>query len=106
MPGFAVRDVECILCRKQFSLMTADFIVPWTLICDECLAQVWALEGEDLTEHLAAAHAATIRARSEEPAASPVPPHPFDQEIAAHLQEMKQRWTTAHDAIRARHNPF
>ncbi|MBN1658219.1 MAG: hypothetical protein JXA93_07440 [Anaerolineae bacterium] len=102
MPGFAVRDVECILCRRQFSLMTADFILPWTLICDECLDEIWEMEGEDLTAYLAAAHGAGNLPQTRQPVTPPAQPHPLEREIIGHLGEMKQRWATAQDAIRAR----
>lgn len=53
----AARDFDCILCQRHFSRMSADLILPEDLICDECLAELWRLEGDELgkyvSQHLA-----------------------------------------------------
>jgi hypothetical protein len=53
----AVRDFDCILCQRHFSRMSADLILLNDLICDECLAELGQLEGDELrkrvSQHLA-----------------------------------------------------
>lgn len=53
MPGLAVRKFECTLCQQQFTLLSGDLILPGPRICDECLVEVWALEGEALANYVA-----------------------------------------------------
>lgn len=48
----AVRDFDCILCQRHFSRMSGDLILPEDLICDECLAELWQLEGDVLREYV------------------------------------------------------
>jgi len=48
----AVRDFDCILCQRHFSRMSADLILPEDLICDECLAELWRLEGDELRKYV------------------------------------------------------
>ena len=51
MPGLAVRDLDCTLCQKRFTLLCGDLIIPSTCICDECLREAWELSGDALTEY-------------------------------------------------------
>ena len=53
MPGMAVRDFECGLCRRPFSKMTGDLIMPIDSTCDECLAEIARLDGDELAEFVA-----------------------------------------------------
>ncbi|MGD8623169.1 MAG: hypothetical protein PVJ34_01415 [Anaerolineae bacterium] len=53
MPIMAVRDFECDLCRRPFSKMTGDLIMPIDSTCDECLAEIARLDGDDLAEYVA-----------------------------------------------------
>jgi len=52
MPGLALRDFECTLCQKNFTMMGADFHIPEPDICDEYLVVVWPLDGEALADHI------------------------------------------------------
>jgi hypothetical protein len=45
--AMAVRDFECLLCRREFSRMTADFIIMEEQVCDECLKDLCQLEGDE-----------------------------------------------------------
>lgn len=48
----AVRDFDCILCQRHFSRMSADLILLEDQICDECLAELWRLEGDELGKYI------------------------------------------------------
>lgn len=50
--GIAVRDFDCDLCQQSFTLCTGDLIVSEIDLCDQCLADLWLLEGEDLRQHI------------------------------------------------------
>lgn len=92
MPILAAREFECILCRKQLTLLAQDLILPWTLICDACLEALLALEEEALSEYLAAAHQAGEPSQLQKSTAAPIPRHPFEREITAHIESMKTHW--------------
>ena len=102
MPGLAVREFECILCDRRFTLLRQDFILPWTLICDECLVEIWALEEDALAEYLAAARPVEGDADRLKPTGSPARPHPYEREIASHVRELKGRRATVQETIRHR----
>ena len=53
MPVMALRNFNCILCSKSFEKMTPDFIVPEPDLCDDCLREVWEMDGDDLTAYVA-----------------------------------------------------
>jgi hypothetical protein len=53
MPGLAVREFKCSLCQKPFTMLSGDLILPGPNICDDCLREVWELEGEVLVKHVA-----------------------------------------------------
>jgi hypothetical protein len=114
MPCLAVREFDCILCHRHFTLLTQDFILPWTLICDECLVELWELEGDALAEYLAARLGMKTAGLTQSPPLHPPrrggqrggsdqsQGHRFEQKIMPHLKSLKQRWTTVQEAIRDR----
>jgi hypothetical protein len=71
-------------------MLTPDLILPWTLICDECMEGLVALEGEALKAYLAAAYLAEDAAESRKPVASTARGHPFEKQIIAHVQRVKE----------------
>ena len=52
MPGMALRTFECTLCEQSFTRMSGDLILPGPEICDDCIRDTWALEGEALQAHV------------------------------------------------------
>jgi len=48
----AVRDFECLLCGKPFSRFCGDLVLPETQVCDECLAEVSHLQGQELWAYI------------------------------------------------------
>ena len=52
MVGLALREFECTLCQRRFTLLSGDLILPGPSICDECLRALWELEGDALTKHI------------------------------------------------------
>jgi hypothetical protein len=52
LAGLAVRQLECILCKQPFTLLTGDLIVAEDNICDNCLREIWNLDEYSLQEHL------------------------------------------------------
>jgi hypothetical protein len=87
----SVREFECILCRRQFSMLTQDLIPPWTLICHECMEEILELEEKALAEYLAAAYATAYPWQPPGPANGPARPHPFEKQIMAHVRSVRQR---------------
>jgi hypothetical protein len=49
----ALRDFNCTLCPKTFERMSPDLIIPEPDLCDDCLREVWEMEGEALTAYVA-----------------------------------------------------
>jgi hypothetical protein len=52
LAGIAVRQLECILCQRSFSMLAGDLIVPEANICDDCLREVWDMDERSLLEHV------------------------------------------------------
>ncbi len=85
MPGMAVREFECTLCRQKFSLLSGDLFFPGPNICDDCLEEVWELESEELAKHVAG------RVASEEKIGV--------NSIVRHIKWHRERWGSAEEAI-------
>lgn len=51
--AMAVREFDCLLCQRKYSRMTADAIFPANQLCDDCLAELNQLEGDDLRARIA-----------------------------------------------------
>ncbi len=90
MPGMAVREFECSLCRQQFTLLSGDLILPEPNICDDCLRVVWELESEALMEHVV------------ERLGLPNEGQSFVNNVVQHIKRLKGQWGTADDLIRLR----
>ena len=52
MPIMALRDFTCTLCPKTFEKMSGDLIIPQPDLCDDCLKQVWEMDGDALTAYV------------------------------------------------------
>lgn len=52
MPGLVLREFDCTFCGQRFSLLSGDLILPGPELCDDCLREVCALEGEDLEQYV------------------------------------------------------
>ena len=101
MAVFAVRDFECILCQRQFSLPSGDLIVPESLICDECLAELWQLEGDALARYVSE-HLAKNASQREQGPESHVQQGALENRIIRNIQSMKLHWASAEEVIRNR----
>jgi hypothetical protein len=88
MPGLAVREYECTLCQQRFTLLSGDLILPGPRLCDQCLRDVWELEGEALAKHAAGCLAGRDKT-------------PVDN-IVRHLKGLKVQWKSVEEAIQAR----
>jgi hypothetical protein len=53
MPIMALRDFDCILCQSSFEKMSGDLIIPQPDLCDDCLKEVWEMDGDALTAYVA-----------------------------------------------------
>ena len=91
MALMAVREFECVLCQAHFTLLSGDLIVPETLICDECLAELWPLQGDALMERISG----RLVERTPQQAA-------LEKRIAQHIEWLRQRWTSADEVIQNR----
>jgi hypothetical protein len=56
MTGFGVgmveRDMECILCGKHFTRLDGDLVIPETVICETCLAEIRELDDEAIAGYV------------------------------------------------------
>ncbi len=46
--GMAPREFDCLICQRHFTRFCADMILPEYSICDQCLAELRPLEGDEL----------------------------------------------------------
>lgn len=85
MPGMAVRQFECTLCRRWFTLLSGDLIFPGPRICDACLREAWPLEGEALAAYV------TERLAGEQklPVTS----------VVQHINQLRGQWASAEAVI-------
>jgi hypothetical protein len=47
-----LREFECTLCQRRFTLLSADLMLPQPAFCDECLKALWGLDAAALTRHV------------------------------------------------------
>ncbi len=99
MVGMCVRDFECTLCQRHFSMMYGDLIVAEELICDECQKELWPLEDDELRERVSEKLAKN---------ASWLEEHykwhgerGFEERIVQCIQEIKRREANIAQAMRA-----
>ena len=88
MAFMTVREFECTLCRKKFNLLAGDLLLFEPDLCDECLREIWQLEGEELVKYV------TERWPDEEKL-------PMDS-IFQYIKQFKERWPSAEEATRDR----
>ncbi|MGD8456525.1 MAG: hypothetical protein PVF83_09085 [Anaerolineales bacterium] len=53
MPIMALREFNCTLCPKTFEKMSGDLIIPEPDLCDDCLREVWQMDGDALIAYIA-----------------------------------------------------
>jgi len=53
MPGLTLRGFECNLCGQEFTLLAGDLYVPQPRVCDACVLEVWEMDDDVLTRHVA-----------------------------------------------------
>ncbi len=51
--SMTTREFTCVLCGRQFTRMSADFVLPETQVCDACLAELGPLDEVALREEIA-----------------------------------------------------
>jgi hypothetical protein len=90
MPGLAVREFECSLCHTPFTMLSGDLILPGPNICDDCLREIWELEGKVLVKHVAGC----LGSQSEEKG--------LVHSVIQHIKWHRGQWRTAEDVIRDR----
>jgi hypothetical protein len=90
MPGLALRDFQCSLCRAHFEMFAADLILPGPNVCDDCLTAVWELDDEALARYVLN----HLGARSQE--------QTWVDAVVRHIKWYKEQSVTAEDAIRSR----
>lgn len=88
MPIMALREFNCTLCPKTFEKMSPDLVIPGPDLCDDCLQQVWQMDGDALTafvtEHLPEDAKFTV------------------EKIVQHTQMIRQNSDSAEQAIQNR----
>lgn len=50
--GMAPREFDCLICQHHFTRFCADMILPEYSICDQCLAELRPLEGDELRKRV------------------------------------------------------
>ena len=53
MAFFGLRDFNCVLCDRHFTMFYGDLIIQEDLICDECLVELSEMDEGELPEHVA-----------------------------------------------------
>ena len=101
MPGYALRDLDCTMCRKRFTLLYGDLIIPSTIICDDCLREAWELSGDALTAYISE-RLKENASRAGERAELSDKDRAFVVRIAGHIDWCKTRWASADAAIQER----
>jgi hypothetical protein len=71
-------------------MLSGDLILPGPNICDDCLREVWNLEGKELAKHIAG----RLGLQSEESA--------LVHSVIQHVEWHRERWRAVEDVIRDR----
>ena len=101
MPGMAVREFTCSLCRRQFTLLSGDLMLPGPNICDECLRVIWDLRDEALEKHVAECLAEHVT-KTGEHLDPPSDERAVWNTIVQHIKWHRKQWASAEEAIRDR----
>ena len=101
MAFMAVREFECILCQGHFTLLSGDLMLPEPVICDECLVEVWLLEGDVLAKHISKHLAGNVSPHKEH-LESHIRQGTLNDRIIQYMQGLKQRQASVKDVIQAR----
>ena len=100
MAILALREFECTLCQRRFTLLSGDLIVPCPRICDECLKGLWALEGDALEKHISESLGKALKDR--ECSESHIQNQALVSSTVRHIQWLKEHWSSAEEAIQDR----
>ena len=101
MAIMAPREFECILCQAHFTLLSGDLMVPYPVICDDCLVELWQLEGDALVEHVSK-RLAENRSPNKKHIESYIRQGTLGETIIRDVQGIKQRGMKADEIIRDR----
>jgi hypothetical protein len=52
MVGMVLRDFVCSLCGNTFEKYAGDLNIPGPELCEQCMFQVWEMEGVTLITHI------------------------------------------------------
>ena len=96
MAIMALRDFECTLCRERFTLLSGDLMLPVPVFCDECLKELWPLEGDALREYVAQ-HLA-----ERPPGEGQRRVEPTEDQVIQAILALKQRGRSIQEVIRDR----
>jgi hypothetical protein len=96
MAIMALRDFECTLCRERFTLLSGDLILPVPVFCDECLRELWPLEGDALREYVAQ------RMVEQPPGEGQRRARPTQDQVIQAILALKQRSRSIQEIIRDR----
>ncbi len=99
--AMAARDFKCILCQRNFTLLSGDLMVPTPVICDECLVEVWQL-GDDALARYVSKHLAENASPHKEYLESMTRQGTLEDSIIQDIQGLKERWTSVQDVIQDR----
>ena len=101
MAVMGIRDFECILCQGNFTLLSGDLMVPEPVICDECLVEVWQLEGDALARYMSE-HLAENTSPHKEYIESNIRQGTLCEKIIRNIQGWKQQQMSVDEIIRDR----
>jgi len=94
----SIRDMACTLCQTRVALPSVDFLQPEPVLCDQCLVDVWELEGEALV-----AHVSTCLAGNTSPnkavLESSLRTGTLEETVVHVIRHLRQRWDSAEDLI-------
>ena len=100
MAILALREFECTLCHRHFSLLSGDLILPSPKLCDECLKVLWELEDDTLEKHISESLAKAHQDR--ERRESHIEERALVNSTVQHIQWHKEQWSSVEEAIQDR----
>ena len=98
MPGIAMREFRCNLCRRPFLMLSGDLMFPQPRVCDDCLRAVWDMEDADLTAHVEECFARGDATRAGDDR-SPGDDMISVADVVGLIMAQRQQWGTAEEAI-------
>jgi len=98
MPGIALREFECMLCQRQFTLLSGDLILPGPDFCDDCLKELWGLESDTLVERISGYLGKNASQREKDPESRQA----LVNETVECIQRFREQGSSVEEAIQNR----